>query len=253
MNNGVGVPQSIVLFGGTSDIGIAILRKIVRPGVTRLVLVSRDVEAANRAVQPIVGDHPDLDVHHVSYDATDPNSTITAVADAVTHAGDIDLAVIAQGVLDDSDFYGDPLSVVPMVQVNFTTTMVIMYALARKMRSQGYGKMVLLSSVAGERVRKANAAYGATKAGIDGFALALDHDLEGSGVSILVVRPGFVESKMTRGLKKVPFSSTPDQVASAVDKGLRSGSRIVWVPTILRPLFMIFRHLPTLVWRRLPL
>lgn len=252
MNNGVGVPQSIILFGGTSDIGIAVLGRLVRPGVSRLVLVSRDIDAANTAVQPVVGSLPEIDVHHVVYDAMDADSCERAVAEAIGFAGDVDLAIIAQGILDDTDLYGSPTSLVAMASVNFTNAMVVMYALAQQLRSQGYGKIVVLSSVAGERVRRTNAAYGATKAGIDGFALALDHDLEKSGSSILVVRPGFVETKMTEGMAKVPFSSTPSQVAEAIERGLRSGKRIVWVPGLLRWVFLVFRHLPTFVWRRLP-
>lgn len=253
MNNGVGVPQSVVLFGGTSEIGIAILERIVRPGVSRLVLVSRDVEAANRAVQGMVGRHPEIDVHHVHYDAEDVRSCLNAVSECISKAGDIDLAVVAQGVLSAEDHYAEPLSVVPMATVNFTSAMVIMYAVARRLRQQGYGRMVLLSSVAGDRVRKSNAAYGASKAGIDGFAQALDHDLSGSGASILIVRPGFVTTKMTAGMKKVPFSTDADEVAKAVEKGLRNGSRCVYVPGLLRWIFAIFKVLPTPIWRRLPL
>lgn len=252
MNNGIGVPQSMVLFGGTSDIGQAVLDRLVKPGVSRLVLVSRDIDAANIAVQKIVSRHPDLDVHHVSYDASNFESVVAAVSEASVKAGDIDLAIVAQGSLLDADFFERPLDVVPMLNVNFTGTMVLLYALGRRMRGQGYGKIVLLSSVAGERVRRSNAAYGATKAGIDGFALALDHELNDSGVSVMVVRPGFVETRMTAGMKRVPFAVTSDKVAAAVERGLRNGSRVVWVPGILRWVFLVFRHLPTAIWRRMP-
>ncbi|MEN9791954.1 MAG: hypothetical protein RL330_32, partial [Actinomycetota bacterium] len=102
------------------------------------------------------------------------------------------------------------------------------------------------------RPRRANPTYGATKAGIDGFALALDHALEGSGVRILVVRPGFVASKMTAGMPSAPFSTTPDRVAASVEKALSSSSPVVWTPGILRLVFAVLRALPTRVWRRLP-
>lgn len=140
-----------------------------------------------------------------------------------------------------------------MASVNFTGTMVLMYALAARMKAQGYGKMVLLSSVAGERVRKGNPAYGATKAGIDGFALALDHELVGSGASVLVVRPGFVTTKMTEGMSKAPFSTDADSVAKIVEKGISSDAKIVWAPGILQWMFLILKNLPIVIWRRLPL
>ena len=113
--------------------------------------------------------------------------------------------------------------------------------------------LVVLSSVAGERVRRANFVYGATKAGLDGFAQVLGDSLVGSGARVLVVRPGFVHSAMTKGLKAAPFATTPDRVAAITVKGLRSGRRTVWAPGILRYVFSIFRHLPGPVWRRLPL
>jgi decaprenylphospho-beta-D-erythro-pentofuranosid-2-ulose 2-reductase len=254
MKNGVGVAQNIVLFGGTSEIGQAILRRVVKPGVAHLVLVSRDIDAATIASEELVSRHPDLEVHHVRYDASDAASMEHVVSEVSESIGDIDIAIIAQGLLNEGvDYYSNPAALIPVADVNFTGTMVLMYSLAAQMRRQGYGKMVLLSSVAGERVRKGNPAYGATKAGIDGFALALDHELEGSGASVLVVRPGFVTTKMTAGMKKAPFSTDADSVASATEKALNAGKKIVWAPGLLHWMFLILKNLPLVVWRRLPL
>lgn len=254
MKNGVGVAQNIVLFGGTSDIGQAILRRVVKPGVAKLVLVSRDIEEANRRSQEVVGQHPDLDVHHVRFDAADTSSMPHVVAEITDSIGDIDIAVIAHGLLNEgSDYYADPAAVAEVVDVNMTGTMALMYALAQKMRGQGYGKIVLLSSVAGERVRRGNPVYGATKAGIDGFALALDHELSGTGCSVLVVRPGFVATKMTAGMPKAPFSTDPESVAAVVERGIVTDKKIVWAPGALRFIFFVLKNLPLAIWRRLPL
>ena len=254
MKNGVGVAQTIVLFGGTSEIGLAILGKLVKPGVSHVVLVSRDIDAAEVQIADIAERYPDLEVHHVRFNADDSASMVHVVAEVSQQIGDIDVAVIAQGALPEGvDYYANPAALLSVADVNFTGTMVLMYALAAQMRSQGYGKMVLLSSVAGERVRKGNPAYGATKAGIDGFALALDHELVGSGVSVLVVRPGFVTTKMTKGMDKAPFSTDADSVATAVDKAISSSKTVIWVPGLLQYMFLILKNLPTAVWRRLPL
>lgn len=254
MKNGVGVAQNIVLFGGTSEIGHAILQKLVKPGVSHVVLVSRDLDAADLQIAEIAERYPDLEIHHVRFNADDSASMVHVVAEVAQQIGDIDVAVIAQGVLQEGvDYYSIPAALLPVADVNFTGTMVLMYALAARMRSQGYGKMVLLSSVAGERVRKGNPAYGATKAGIDGFALALDHELVGSGVSVLVVRPGFVTTKMTKGMNKAPFSTDADSVAAAVDKAISTSKTVIWAPGLLQYLFLILKNLPTAVWRRLPL
>jgi decaprenylphospho-beta-D-erythro-pentofuranosid-2-ulose 2-reductase len=123
---------------------------------------------------------------------------------------------------------------------------------AGHLRRQGHGTLVVLSSVAGERVRKANYVYGATKAGLDGFAQGLNDALAGTGGRVLVVRPGFVHSKMTAGLKVAPFATTPPAVAEAVVSGLRRGAHTVWAPPVLRWVFTVMRHLPRAVWRRVP-
>lgn len=254
MKNGVGVAQNLVVFGGTSDIGLAILRRLIKPGVAHVVLVSRNIDAATQSIEPLIEDFPDLEIHHVRYDAADAASMTHVVEEVVQAVGDIDIAVIAQGLLNEGvDNYGNPAAVIDMATVNFTGTMVLMYALASRMKAQGYGKMVLLSSVAGERVRKGNPAYGATKAGIDGFALALDHELVGTGASVLVVRPGFVTTKMTEGMSKAPFSTDAESVAKIVEKGIASDAKIVWAPGILQWLFLILKNLPIVIWRRLPL
>jgi len=113
-----------------------------------------------------------------------------------------------------------------------------------------HGSLVVLSSVAGERGRKDNFIYGSTKAGLDTFAQGLGDSLHGTGVHVMVVRPGFVETKMTAGREKAPFSTTPDAVADAIVAGLRKGSEIVWVPAALRFVFSGLRHLPRPVFRR---
>jgi decaprenylphospho-beta-D-erythro-pentofuranosid-2-ulose 2-reductase len=254
VKNGVGVAQNIVLFGGTSEIGLAILRRIVKPGVAHVVLVSRDIDTAHNMTQDFVDRFPDLEIHHVRFDAADSSAMAHVVKEVAESIGDIDIAVVAQGLLNEgADYYADPSALISMADVNFTGTMVLLYALAAQMRSQGYGKTVLLSSVAGERVRKGNPAYGATKAGIDGFALALDHELEGTGASVLVVRPGFVTTKMTAGMKKAPFSTDAESVAVITEKAIASNKKVVWAPAPLQYMFLILKNLPLIVWRKLPI
>ena len=112
--------------------------------------------------------------------------------------------------------------------------------------------MVVFSSVAGVRVRRANYVYGSAKAGLDGFASGLSDALHGTGVRLLIVRPGFVIGRMTAGMDPAPLSSTPAQVAAATTLALTRGRRTVWVPWALRPLFFGMRLLPQSVWRRMP-
>ena len=254
MKNGVGVAQNIVLFGGTSEIGQAILKRVVKPGVSRVVLVSRNLDQAESSTASLADRFPEVDFHHVRFDASDAASMQDVVHAVTDEIGDIDVAIVSQGLLNEGvDYYANPSGLIEMANVNFTATMTLLYSLAAQLKSQGYGKIVLLSSVAGERVRKGNPAYGATKAGIDGFALALDHELVGTGASLLVVRPGFVSTKMTAGMKKAPFSTDADSVAAIVEKGITTDKKVVWAPGVLRWLFLILKNVPLPVWRRLPL
>ncbi len=110
MKNGVGVAQNVVLFGGTSEIGQAIIQRIVKPGVSHVVLVSRDIDAADTQIAEVADRYPDLEVHHVRFNADDSASMVHVVAEVVQQVGDIDVAVIAQGVLQEGvDYYAQIL------------------------------------------------------------------------------------------------------------------------------------------------
>jgi len=125
--------------------------------------------------------------------------------------------------------------------------------IVQRLVAQGHGAIVLLSSVAGERARKSNFVYGSSKAGIDAYYQGLADSLAGTGVQVLVVRPGFVVSKMTEGMSPAPLSTTPEAVAAAIARGLERGSTTVWVPPVMRLVMAGLRHLPRPVFRRLEL
>ena len=125
--------------------------------------------------------------------------------------------------------------------------------LADVMRGRGRGSIVAFSSVAGVRVRRANYVYGSAKAGLDGFASGLADALHGSGIDLVIARPGFVVGRMTRGMAPAVFSSTPDQVADAVVARLRGGGPVVvWIPWQLRVMFAVAPFVPRAIWRRMP-
>lgn len=111
---------------------------------------------------------------------------------------------------------------------------------------------MVFSSVAGIRVRRANYVYGSAKAGLDGFASGLADALHGTGVRLLIARPGFVIGRMTEGMTPAPLSVTPERVAAATARALVNGKRVVWIPWALRPMFVALRLLPRFVWRRMP-
>lgn len=254
MKDGLGSPQHVVLLGGTSDIGLAIVRALAGPSLRTVVLACRNADAGEAAAADLRRLVPSTTVEVRSFDADAFETHEALIADIAASHGDLDVVVVAFGQLGDNDrLQRDPVAAAQLVGVNMGGAVSVSIAATNRLRTQGHGSLVVLSSVAGERVRKGNLVYGATKAGLDGFAQGLGDSLAGSGVSVLVVRPGFVHSQMTAGLPSAPFATTPDAVAAATVKGLRSGRRTVWAPGILRLVFIVLRHLPGPVWRRLPL
>jgi decaprenylphospho-beta-D-erythro-pentofuranosid-2-ulose 2-reductase len=251
MNNGLGQPQRIVLLGGTSDIGLAIVRELMNANTDTVVLACRDTERGAKAAAGLARDGLTVDV--VRFDGDDTASH-TAFAEGLAQYGDIDVVIIAFALLGDpAATTTDPAAAAEVAHVNFTGTVSATVAVANVLRRQGHGAIVMLSSVAGERVRKANPVYGGTKAGIDGFAQGLGDSLADDGVHMMIVRPGFVHSQMTAGMKAAPLSTTPEVVAKLTVAGLRSKRRMIWAPGALRPLFSVMRHVPGPLWRRLPL
>lgn len=254
MKNGLGVPQNIVLFGATSDIGCEIVQQMIQPGVANVVLVSRNIEAAESRWATVLGEDPQVNVHHVRFDGGDADSMVEVVNGIIDEVGDLDVVVVAHALLgSETDFLQNPVAAASIAAVNYSATVVLLLAVGEQMKKQGYGRLCLLSSVAGVRVRWSNAVYGSSKAGVDAFALALDGEMRRFGASLLVVRPGFVTTKMTAGLKKAPLATTTAVVASETVKAIRGNGSILWTPKAFKFIFGVFRLLPEALWRRLPL
>jgi decaprenylphospho-beta-D-erythro-pentofuranosid-2-ulose 2-reductase len=250
MINAVGEPQSLLLLGGTSDIALALAHRYARNGL-RVVLAARASE--RRAVAATELKNLGCDVTEVDLDARDHESHAATVELAFA-GGDIDIAVIAFGLLGDQErAWQDPDLALELAEVNYTAPVHLGVLLAQRMQSQAHGWIVALSSVAGERVRRSNFMYGSTKAGFDGFFLGLGEALRTYGVHVLVVRPGFVKSKMTSGLEEAPLAVTPDQVAEAVVDAIKAKRELVWVPGTMRVVMSGLRHVPRPLFRKLPI
>ncbi|WP_375483607.1 decaprenylphospho-beta-D-erythro-pentofuranosid-2-ulose 2-reductase [uncultured Jatrophihabitans sp.] len=253
MIDGLHAPQSVLLLGGTSDIGLAIVARLADGGrLRRVVLAGRPGRRLDEAAEQVRAHGVD-DVEVVDFDATAP-ADHAEVAAAAFAKGDIDVTVVAAGVLpDQAAMLADPASSVAVLTANYVGPVSMMLWVAQRLREQGHGVLVVLSSVAGERPRRSNFVYGSTKAGLDAVATGLGDELAGSGASVLVVRPGFVRSRMTAGLAAAPLATDPAAVADAVAAQLGRGTRTVWVPGLLRWVMLGLRVLPRAVFRRLPL
>ncbi|MFI6487499.1 decaprenylphospho-beta-D-erythro-pentofuranosid-2-ulose 2-reductase [Streptomyces sp. NPDC050564] len=251
MKDAFGLPQSLLILGGTSEIALATARRLIVRRTRTVWLAGRPSAALEQAAEQLRG--MGADARTVAFDALDCESHETALG-KVFAEGDVDMVLLAFGVLgDQARDENEPVSAVRVAQTNYTGAVSAGLVCARALQTQGHGSLVVLSSVAGERARRSNFIYGSSKAGLDAFAQGLGDALHGTGVHVMVVRPGFVRTRMTAGLPQAPLATTPEAVATAVETGLRRRSETVWVPGALRLVMAALRHVPRPVFRRLPI
>lgn len=240
----------VAIFGGRSEIGLAVAARLA-PGAT-VVLAARpgSMDAAVAACR----DAGAARVETVEFDADDVAAQPGLVDGIEALVGPIDVAVLAFGLLGDHALVErDAQAAAALLHTDFIAQAALLTALANRMRKRGSGTLVAFSSVAGARVRRANYVYGSAKAGLDGFASGLADALHGSGIHMVIARPGFVIGRMTEGMTPAPFPSTPDEVADAVVRRIRRGKGVdLWIPWQLRPLFAAARFAPRWLWRRMP-
>lgn len=251
MLDALGRPQSLLLLGGTSEIALALAQRYLRTGPLRVVLAARPSASRAAAHSLLAGLGAEVEV--VDFDARD-TAGHRAVVDQAFAGGDVDVALVAFGVLGDEErAWQDHEAAVELAETNYVGAVSVGVLVAEHLRKQGHGVIVALSSVAGERVRRSNFVYGSTKAGMDGFYLGLGEALAPDGVHVLVVRPGFVRTKMTAGRDAVPLSVSAQEVADAIAEAVVERRDLIWVPAALRVVMSGVRHVPRTLFRRLPL
>jgi short-subunit dehydrogenase len=241
---------SVVIFGGRSEIGVELAKRLAR-GAT-VVLAARRAEQLDEQVSAVRAAGASA-VHTVEFDADDIAAHGPLVERLVAEHGPIGTAVLAFGILgDQARAETDAAHAVAVVQTDYVAQVSLLTHLSCAMRAADSGSLVVFSSIAGVRGRRANYVYGSAKAGLDAFANGLADALHGTGVRLLLVRPGFVIGRMTEGMDPAPLSSTPAKVADATARALRTERSTVWVPAPLALLAFAFRMMPRFVWRRLP-
>jgi decaprenylphospho-beta-D-erythro-pentofuranosid-2-ulose 2-reductase len=253
MQNAFGQPQSVMVLGGTSDLALAVVRRLVDARASKVVLAGRDDAALARSADALRA-HGAEEVATVRFDAADPanaEATIEACFDAL--GGSADLVLVALGQLGDQGKLDDSAAkTAALFTVNLTWPAAALAALRPRLLAQGSGHVAVFSSVAGVRVRRSNFTYGATKAGLDGFTQGWAESVRSGGIKVQVIRPGFVRTKMTEGMADAPFSTDVDEAADVIAKGLGTARAVIWSPPILQAVFLVLRHLPAFVFRRLP-
>jgi decaprenylphospho-beta-D-erythro-pentofuranosid-2-ulose 2-reductase len=229
----VGNPQTILLLGGTSEIGLAICERYLRNASARIVLAE-------------LPDHPRRD----------------AAVEQMKAAGakSVDVAIVAFGLLGNAEeLWQNQRKAVQIAEINYTAAVSVGVLLGEKMKAQGFGQIIAMSSAAGERVRRSNFVYGSTKAGLDGFYLGLGEALREYGVRVLVIRPGQVRTTTTiehwksTGAKEAPFTVDKEDVAELAVTASAKGKELVWAPGAFRYVMMVLRHIPRPIFRKLPI
>lgn len=243
-------PGSIVVLGGRSEIGLEVATRLCagRP----VVLAARRADSLGAETEHVRRAGA-TDVVTVEFDGDRTDTHEALLTQIAEQHGPLAVVVVAFGVLGDQEkAERDPREAMAIVHTDFVAQVSVLTTLANILRAQGQGRIVVFSSVAGVRVRRANYVYGAAKAGLDGFALGLADALHGSGVRLLVVRAGFVVGRMTTGMTPAPLSQTPGEVADAVVRGLDRRRTLVWTHPGLRVMFGVARLVPPKLWRRMP-
>ncbi|KQU47869.1 oxidoreductase [Rhodococcus sp. Leaf278] len=243
-------PGTLLLLGGRSEIGLEVATRLA-PGRTVVLAARRSNELA--AEQDRVKQAGAGAVHSVEFDANAMDTHDELLREVTREHGPIGIVILAFGILgDQARAENDAQHALDIITTDFLAQVSVLTHAATLLRAQGSGDMIVFSSVAGVRVRRANYVYGSAKAGLDGFASGLSDSLHGTGVHLLLARPGFVIGSMTEGMDPAPMSSTPGQVADVVVSALNERRSSVWIPGTLRPVFFVMRLLPQWLWRRMP-
>ncbi|MGD0321830.1 MAG: SDR family NAD(P)-dependent oxidoreductase [Acidimicrobiales bacterium] len=252
MNDALGMPQTAVVLGGTSDIARSVMRGLAARRLRHVVLAGRDQTELEDTAKELraLGI---ASVEAITWDATDDEAHTALAQDVAGRMGQVDLVLVAVGVLGDQEVCeSDPGATASVLSTNLTGPAAAMVAFAQILRRQGQGRLVVMSSVAGVRVRRANFVYGASKAGLDAFAQGLAEALRPTGAGVTIVRPGWVATRMTAGRPPAPMATTPEAVAADIIRGLERRADVVWSPASLKMLFAVLRLLPKSVWRLVP-
>ena len=253
MRNAFGQPQSVLVLGGTSDIALSVVTKLVAERTTTVVLAGRNQDTLNANAESLRAAGATT-VETVIFDASDPRNAVDVIERSFAAAnGHVDLVLVAVGILgDQDDLDGNAAGTAAMFDVNLTWPAAALAALRPKLLAQGAGHIAVFSSVAGVRVRRSNFTYGSTKAGLDAFTLGFAESVRAQGIKVQVIRPGFVRTKMTEGLSEAPFTTDADTAADNIVKGLAGSATVIWTPPILQAVFLVLRHLPAMIWRKMP-
>lgn len=245
--------RRLLILGGGSDIAAALIRRLAANGdLQTVVLAGRAGGSRDEAVQALAAELTTVKIAAADFDGAatdDHDDVVTAIADK---HGPFDTVVVAFGQLGDPfTIDAPPADVAQLAQVNFAGAASATLASLNVLRGEPDSRLIVFSSIAAVRPRIGNLVYGSAKAGLDAFARELAGPAKKVGVKVIVVRPGFVHSRMTEGLDPAPFATTPEEVANDIVEGLGKGRSIIHSPAVLAPVGLVLKNLPGALWRQI--
>lgn len=248
MLNAFHSPQSVALLGATSEIGQAILKALPHDSLNTCYLVAREPERAATTLKDVLPNRTKLVEITFQAEAT---QTHKEIVDQLFSEGDLDVAIIAAGVLGNNPDLDESANALNVMTVNYVACANLMLLIAEKMKSQGHGQIEIISSFAQTRPRVDNFIYGSSKAGLDFMARGLNDKLEGTGVSINILRPGFVRTRMTKSMAEAPFAVNSDAVGKVAVNLLKGDERIGYAPSVLKYVAYVFTLMPKKIFKRI--
>ena len=236
--------------GATRGMGRALARLMAERG-DGLFLLGRDPSELERSARDLEARGAGGPVGTAVLDLGEPAGFAEALDAADRALGGFDALVVTGGQLDRQEVLArDPGRLERLLHVNFTGSVVLCQMAAERLAARGGGTLCVFSSVAGDRARRSNYLYGASKAGLSAFLDGLGHAYADRGVRVVCVKPGFVKTAMTEGLPVPPFSGEPEPVARAVLRAMDAGRPVVYAPAIWRLVMLAVRAMPRALMRR---
>jgi short-subunit dehydrogenase len=242
----------VVFLGATKGMGRALARRMVERG-EQLFLLGREADELARSAADLQARHPQhAPIGVAPCDLADPTGFAAALDAAEAALGGFDTVVVTAGLFATQEAMEDDVALAERVlAVDFTGTVIFCEHARKRLLARGGGALCVFSSVAGERGRKPVVLYGAAKAGVSRYLEGLDHKYRAQGLVTVCVKPGFVKTGMTAGLRPPPFAGEPEQVAAAVLTAIDRKRPEVYAPSIWRWVMLVIRWLPRFVMRKI--
>jgi NAD(P)-dependent dehydrogenase (short-subunit alcohol dehydrogenase family) len=241
-----------VVMGGTTGMGRAIAQILAERGDS-VFLMGIDEGDLSKSAADLKARHPtQSDVGYAMCNLERPEEFAAALDAADAALGDFDTVVVTAAMFASQEALEADIELARrLVTVNYANTVVFCEHARKRLLARGGGRLTVFSSVAGDRGRKPVGIYGSTKAGLSIYLEALDHKFHEAGLNVLCVKPGFVKTGMTAGLKPPPFAGTAEGVAKSVVAAMDAGKALVYAPGIWALVMFVIRMLPRFVMRKI--